>query len=264
MIGPQVTQCAKRRLRDLQSMTHVCIVAPVSLQPAAQVLKMGNVLEYRVCVCSSLTHCCEAWTLNRAVTRTINGFNSRCLHVLTGEQYRETAIAPAYDLVLAVRRRRLRYLGHVLRMPAVAPVSLQPAAQVLKMGNVLEYRVCVCSSLTHCCEAWTLNRAVTRTINGFNSRCLHVLTGEQYRETAIAPAYDLVLAVRRRRLRYLGHVLRMPAERMVRRALLALVSDSVMYPTGSLFSDCQSVALSQIVAMASSRSMWRARVASLL
>ena len=126
------------------------------------------------------------------------------------------------------------------------------------------YRVCVCSSLTHCCEAWTLNRAVTRMINGFNSRCLHVLTGEHYRETAIAPAYDLVLAVRRRRLRYLGHVLRMPAERMVRRALLALVSDSVMYPTGSLFSDCQGVALSQLVAMASSRSMWRARVASLL
>ena len=48
MIGPQVTQCAKRRLRDLQSMTHVCLVAPVSLQPAAQVLKMGNVLEWWV------------------------------------------------------------------------------------------------------------------------------------------------------------------------------------------------------------------------
>ena len=46
--------------------------------------------------------------------------------------------------------------------------------------------------------------------------------------------------------------------------LVCLVSDSVMYPTGSLFSDCQGVALSQLVAMASSRSMWRARVASLL
>ena len=57
---------------------------------------------YRVCVCSSLTHCCEAWTLNRTVTRSINGFNSRCLHVMTGEHYRETATAPAYDLVLAV------------------------------------------------------------------------------------------------------------------------------------------------------------------
>ena len=72
---------------------------------------------YRISVCSSFTHCCEAWTLNRAVTRSINGFNSRCLHVMTGEHYRETATAPAYDLVLAVRRRRLRYLGHVLRMP---------------------------------------------------------------------------------------------------------------------------------------------------
>ena len=38
-------------------------------------------------------------------------------------------------------------------------------------------------------------------------------------------------------LRYIGHVLRMPADKMVRCALMALVSDSVMYPTGSLFSD---------------------------
>ena len=74
---------------------------------------------------------------------------------------------------------------------------------------------------------------------------------------------DLVLAVHRRRLRYLWHVLRMPAERMVRRALMALVSDTIMYPTGSLFSDCQGVALPQLVAMASNRTMWRAKVASL-
>ena len=45
--------------------------------------------------------------------------------------------------------------------------------------------------------------------------------------------------------------------------LLGLVSDSVMYPTGSLFSDCQGVALPQLVAMASNRTMWRAKVASL-
>ena len=46
------------------------------------------------------------------------------------------------------------------------------------------------------------------------------MTGEHYREMATAPAYDLVLAVRRRRLRYLGHVLRMPADKMVRCALM--------------------------------------------
>ena len=85
------------------------------------------------------------------------------------------------------------------------------------------------------------------------------MTGEHYRETATAPAYDLVLAVRRRRLRYLGHVLRMPADRMVRCALLALVIDASHYPTGSLFSDCQGIALPQLVVMASSRSLIVAR-----
>ena len=86
------------------------------------------------------------------------------------------------------------------------------------------------------------------------------MTREHYRETATAPAYDLVLAVRRRRLRYLGHVLRLPADRMVRCALLALVIDASHYLTGS---DCQGIALPQLVAMASSRSLWRAKVASI-
>ena len=125
------------------------------------------------------------------------------------------------------------------------------------------YRLCVCSSLTHCCEAWTLNRKVTRTINGFNSTCLHVITGDDYRVTATAPAYDLVLAVRKRRLRYIGHVLRLPADRMVRRALLVHVMGCRQYPAGSLSSDCADVSLPQLVTMASDRAMWRAKVASL-
>ena len=101
------------------------------------------------------------------------------------------------------------------------------------------YRISVCSTLTHSCEAWTLTRRVTRMVNGFNSRCLHVITGEDYRTTATVPAYNLVLAVRKRRLRYLGHVLRLPAESIVRRSLLALVKGGTHYPEGSLFSDCE-------------------------
>ena len=69
------------------------------------------------------------------------------------------------------------------------------------------------------------------------------MTGEHYRETATAPAYDLVLAVRC--------------------ALMALVTDISHYPSGSLLSDCQGIALPQLEAMASSRSMWRAKGASL-
>ena len=96
------------------------------------------------------------------------------------------------------------------------------------------YRVCVCSSLTHCCEACTLNRTVMRSVNGFNSRCLHVMTGQHYRETATAQAYDLVLAMRRRCLRYRGHVLRMPADRMVWCTRIALMSDSIQKPAAAI------------------------------
>ena len=42
---------------------------------------------------------------------------------------------------------------------------------------------------------------------------------------------------RSRRLRYLGHVLRLPAESIVRRSLLALVKGGTHYPEGRLFSD---------------------------
>ena len=49
---------------------------------------------YQLAVCSMLTHASEAWTLTEPVMRSVNGFNSRCLHVITGQDYRMTATAP--------------------------------------------------------------------------------------------------------------------------------------------------------------------------
>ena len=100
-------------------------------------------------------------------------------------------------------------------------------------------------------------------INGFNSRCLHVITGQDYRDTATTPVYDLVLAVRQRRMRFLGHVLRMPPDRIVRRALVALVKGGTCYPEGSLFNDCGVASLRELVDTGKDRSAWRAKVASL-
>ena len=92
------------------------------------------------------------------------------------------------------------------------------------------YKLSLCSSLTNCCTAWALTRTVTRMVNGFNSRSLHVITGEDYRVTSTTPVYDLVLDVRKRRMRYLGHVLRLPPDRIVRRSLIALVKGGTCYP----------------------------------
>ena len=64
-------------------------------------------------------------------------------------------------------------------------------------------------------------------------------------------------------MRYLGHLLRMPPDRIVRRALVALVKGGTCYPEGSLFDDCGVASLRELVDTAKDRSAWRAKVASL-
>ena len=126
------------------------------------------------------------------------------------------------------------------------------------------YQLAVCSTLTHSFEAWSLTAPVMRSVNGFNSRCLHVITGQDYRVTATAPEYDLLRAIRLRRLRYLGHILRMPESRVVRRALLALTEGGAVYPEGSLFMDCQAIDMDQLVALAQQRGAWNNMARQLL
>ena len=57
---------------------------------------------YQLAVCSTLTHSSKAWTLTAAVMRSITGFNSRCLHVITGQDYRHTATAHSHAVDVSV------------------------------------------------------------------------------------------------------------------------------------------------------------------
>ena len=126
------------------------------------------------------------------------------------------------------------------------------------------YFLCICSTVTLSCEAWNLTKAVSRILNGFNSRCLHVVTGEEYRVTAVSPAYNLLLSVRQRRLRYLGHLLRLPHDSVVRRTLLAMAGGGNRYPEGSLFTDCQGSELKYLKTLAVNCTTWRSKVATLV
>ncbi len=125
------------------------------------------------------------------------------------------------------------------------------------------YRCAVCSTFTHACEAWDLTASVKRTINGFNSRCLHVVTKAGYRETATNPAFDLTLAIRRRRMRFLGHVLRMDGSRLLRRALVAYVHGGELMPAGSLLEDCGHTAFADLTRLAADRKRWARKVDAL-
>jgi len=122
------------------------------------------------------------------------------------------------------------------------------------------YKAAVCSTLTHSCEAWDMSPRVIKSINGFNSRCLHVITKKSYRSTATAPDYNLVLEIRRRRLRFLGHVLRMDSSRLLKRSLIAYVRGGSSPPTGSLLMDCRNESLSELELAAQDRAGWNRRV----
>ena len=125
------------------------------------------------------------------------------------------------------------------------------------------YRSSVCSTLTHACESWDLTDKVMRMINGFNSRCLKVITKLDYRETATNPIFDLKLAIWRRRLRYLSHVLMMNPERLVRRTLCAYVHGGNAVPPGSLLMDCENLPFVTLAEQARDRMSWRTRVEEL-
>ena len=108
-----------------------------------------------------------------------------------------------------------------------------PLSMKLKM-----YQTSVCSTSTHTCEAWDLTDEVKRTINGFNSRCLHVTTNRDYRETATHPELNILLSIRRKRMEYLGHILFMGDHRLVRRTLAVYVHGGATVANGSLLEDC--------------------------
>ena len=96
------------------------------------------------------------------------------------------------------------------------------------------YNLCICSTLTHSCEAWNLTKAVSQILNGFNS------------------------------LRYLGHLLRLPRDSVVRRTLIAMAGGGNRYPEGSHFIDCQGSELKDLKTLAVNRTAWRSKVATLV
>ena len=89
------------------------------------------------------------------------------------------------------------------------------------------------------------------------------ITGEHYRVTATQPAYDLLLAIRRRRMRYLGHILRMNNNRLVRRTLIAYTCGGNNAPEGSLLQDCPGRTIEQLTIEASDRKQWARKVEEL-
>ena len=117
------------------------------------------------------------------------------------------------------------------------------------------YTLAVCSSFTHGCEAWKLTAPVRKMINGFNSRCLSVITGKGLNVTASNPDYNLIDAISKRRLGFAGHILRMSPDRLLRRTFMAYMN-SHPRPRGSLLHNCDEMSIEQITRKAQNRRAW--------
>ena len=100
-------------------------------------------------------------------------------------------------------------------------------------------------------------------VNGFNSRCLSTITKADVRDTATNPEFNLVQTIKARRLRFLGHILRMEPSRLLRRTLLAYLDAPSTERAGSLLHGCDGLSIEELCNIASDRRAWSKRVAQI-
>jgi hypothetical protein len=90
-------------------------------------------------IVSILAYGVEAWDMNEKVRTRLRGWNSRCLHTITGRSYRDEAVSPTFDLVASILSRRQKWLGHVLRSdPELGEAHWHKTEEVeYKFGSLL-------------------------------------------------------------------------------------------------------------------------------
>ena len=96
----------------------------------------------RSLVMSIFLYACESWTLTADTERRIQAMVMRCLRKLLGITYRDhisneenfrnrtwQAIGPHEDLLITIKRRKLKWYGHITRSSGLAKTILQGTVQ---------------------------------------------------------------------------------------------------------------------------------------
>ena len=107
---------------------------------------------------------------------------------------------------------------------------------------------------------WCLDRDICRKINGVNSQMVSVITGKTQHEEAKegSKSFDLLRAIRARRLAWLGHILRMDEDRLLAKAVRHKYDER---SEGDILSDApKTESWDELKAWAQDRKKWRMRV----
>ena len=86
---------------------------------------------YKCAVGALFTYGSEAWNLSTKQLRTLNGANAACLYKFTGKNRVQEARERTHSLCTDVRRRRLIWLGYILRMP-----PQESSVQIVRSGQI--------------------------------------------------------------------------------------------------------------------------------
>ena len=122
------------------------------------------------------------------------------------------------------------------------------------------YIVSVCSIMTYGSEAWNLTKEVKKKLNGANSQMLSAITGKSYREEAVEAtcSFNLLRAIRARRLQWLGHILRLDEDRLLQRAVHHVYNNRC---DGDILSDApRTDSWAELKMWGADREKWRTRV----
>ena len=125
------------------------------------------------------------------------------------------------------------------------------------------YSAAVCSLMSYGCESWPFTEEVTRRINGANSRMLASFTSKTIQQEArpLTTSLNLVLRLRKTRLRWLGHILRGGKDQLTYQAIKAQFMSRMK---GSLLTDAPPhTCIEDLIPLAEDRAHWRALVRKL-
>ena len=114
--------------------------------------------------------------------------------------------------------------------------------------------------LTYGSEAWCINEAVAKKINGANASMMSVITGKTQHQEATTKwqTFDLVKWIRARRLQWLGHILRMGKDRQLKQAIFEMFKRR---REGDMLMDApQTESWWDLCSYAIDRKYWKARV----
>ena len=117
----------------------------------------------------------------------------------------------------------------------------------------------VVSVLVYGCECWDLEEC-TGMVQQWNARRLALISGREIRDEYVGPSVDLLGMVRARRMKWVGEILRLEEDRLLRNAL-EVEWDQQGGSCGGLLRDVPEVdSFSQLIDIASDIKLWKGLV----